>query len=284
MRSLEIDRGWRLVIVCIALLLAVPAIAQQHPAKKKNKPALRLKIAPPKGNGFHPTCNLDSNSVGFYFFPPNLGAKWSFQTISQVFDASSKLLKSDTTYSYEKVVSDSNVTLQQNPVIRCESTKPYLFGQEATAKKLETEYYIDDSVVMTIFNHSILSGLDHFLLVNPLRVGAFWKDTREDTLRTYVIALDEPVATPMGDYPKALVVRSKVGFGELSKYFVKGVGLVKMVFRGISPRENGSFVVTSSLMGLERGDPKRSVKYRFKVEKPAVTLNPVKTKKSSRKK
>src|SRR2546430_1017972 len=79
----------------------------------------------------------------------------------------------------------------------------------------------------------------------------------------------------MGDYPKSLVVKSAVGFGELSKYFVKGVGLVKMVFRGISPQENGSFVVTSSLISLNRGDPKRSIKYRFKEEKKALPVKPI---------
>jgi len=274
MRSLEIDRVFRFLVVTVLIVSAIPAFAQKQKPKSKKKSGLSLKIAPPATSGFHPTCNLDSGSVGFYFFPANLGAKWTFQTVSQVFDASSKLLKSDTTYSYEKIISDSNVTLQGNPVLRCESSKPYPFGGEATAQKVETEYYVDDSVVMTVFNHAISNNLNHFMLVNPLRVGAWWKDTREDTLRTYVIAVNEPVSTPVGDYPQSLVVRSKLGFGELSKYFVKGVGPVKMVFRGISPRENGSFVVTSTLVSLERGDPKRSIKYRFKEVKPAFTLNP----------
>ena len=283
MRSLEIDRVPRFLIVCILCTVSLPAFAQKQ--KPKSKKGASITIASPSESGFRPTCNLDSGSVGFYFFPANLGARWTFETISQIFDATSKLLKCDTTYSYEKVMSDSNRTLQGNPILVCESSKPYLFGQEDSAKRVETEYYVDDSVVMTIFNHSILSGLDHFMLVNPLKVGAFWKDTREDTLRTYVIAVNEPVSTPLGNYPKSVVVRTKVGFGELSKYFVKGVGLVKMVFRGIPPQENGTFVVTSSLIALDRGNPKRSIKYRFTPVQPKVIAKTVKTaKKSSAKK
>jgi hypothetical protein len=289
MRSLEIDRVFRFLVVTVLIVCAVPVFAQKQKPKSqkpksKKKSSLSLKIAPPAASGFHPTCNLDSGSVGFYFFPANLGAKWTFQTVSQVFDATSKLLKSDTSYSYEKIVSDSNVTLQGNPVLRCESSKPYRLGGDSTAAKVETEYYVDDSVVMTVFNHAISNNLNHFMLVNPLRVGAWWKDTREDTLRTYVIAVNEPVSTPIGDYPQSLVVRTKTGFSELSKYFVKGVGLVKMVFRGISPRDNGSFVVTSTLVNLERGDPKRSIKYRFKEVKPTLTVKPVVPSKGTTKK
>ena len=217
-------------------------------------------------NVFHPTCHLDSNSVGFYFFPPNLGAKWTLRTISDVFDIKNKLLKSDTTYSFERVISDSNRTLQGLPVLRCESSMPYHAGGEDTAKLKIVEYYVDDSVVMTVFNHSNTSVANHTLIVNPLRMGASWKDVADDTTRTSVIATEEPVSTPIGDFPKSLVVQTPAGFGEMSKYFVKGVGIVKIVFRGIPPQENGTFVVTSELVALDRGNPKRSIKYRFGVE------------------
>jgi hypothetical protein len=68
---------------------------------------------------------------------------------------------------------------------------------------------------------------------------------------------------PYGDFTDALVVRTPAGFGEMSKYFVPGVGVVKMIFLGIPPQANGTFVVTTELIALEPGNPKRSIKYRF---------------------
>ncbi len=226
---------------------------------------MRLSLVPQET--FRPTCNLDSNSVGFYFFPPNVGAQWTLRTISQVLDDTNKVLRSDTTYSYEKIVSDSNRTIQGLPVLECESSMPYHSGD--SIKLRPVEYYVDDSVVMTVFNHSITSDLNHVLLVNPLKTGAWWKDVSSDTIRTTVIATAEPVSVPYGSFERSLVVRTPAGFGEMSKYFVPGVGIVKMVFRGIPPAENGTFVVTTELIALDRGDPKRSIRYRFLALEPA---------------
>ena len=250
-------------LALVAALLIPIAAFSQAPAKKskKQKPGIHLSIVPPKV--FHPTCNLDSNSVGFYFFPANLGAKWTLRTISQVLDAKNTVLKSDTTYSFERVISDSNRTLQGLPILRCLSSMPYHAGMEDSAKRKEVEYYVDDSVVMTVINHSVTSDLNHIMLVNPLRTGASWKDVTDDTIRTTVIADSEPVSVPVGNFSKSLVVQTPAGFGEMSKYFVRGMGLVKMVFRGIPPAKNGTFVVTTELIALDRGDPKRSIKYRF---------------------
>src|SRR5438105_9947062 len=94
------------LVVGLAFLtvLATSLLAQKKPAKKV-KPSVRIRTAPV--NGFQPTCHLDSNSVGFYFYPANLGAKWTLRTISQILDAENHIVKCDTTYSYERVISDS---------------------------------------------------------------------------------------------------------------------------------------------------------------------------------
>ena len=250
----------------IAAILLIPSSLF---AQTSAQPRIRIGTVP--SNGLHPTCNLDSNSVGIYFFPANLGAKWTLRTISQWMDLNNTVLKSDTTYSFERVISDSNRTLQGFPVLRCESSMQYHAGGEDTAKKQIVEYYLDDSVVMTVFNHSMSSELNHTMLVNPLRMGASWKDVSDDTIRTIVIATEEPVSTPLGDFPKSLVVQSPASFGEMSKFFVKGIGIVKVIFRGVPPQQNGTFVVTSDLVALDRGDPKRSIKYRFQAAPSKVT-------------
>jgi hypothetical protein len=149
------------------------------------------------------------------------------------------------------------------PVVRCESSFPYKAGEDTAAKLQETEYYIDDSVVMTVVNHTLTGGLNQFMLVNPLREGASWKDQHDDTTRTFVIATKEPVSVPYGNFSKSLVVRTPAEFGEMSKYFVRGVGLVKIVFIGLSPSEKETMLVATELISLDRGDPKRSIKYRF---------------------
>jgi hypothetical protein len=261
MRTQNATIAW--VFVSIVVFWQTSGNAQR-PVKHAPKKAGVTIVATPKQLGrFHPTCNLDSNSIGFYFFPANLGAKWTLRTISEYLDAQNKLLKSDTTFSFERVVSDSERTLQGLPVLGVESSVPYVAGRGDSAKVKRVEYYVDDSVIMTVINHSISNGQNHILLVNPLRLGASWKDAADDTIRTHIIATAEPVSTPIGDFKSALVVQTSVGFGELSKYFVPGVGIVPTIFRGIPPAENGTFVVTSELIKLERGNPKRSIRRQF---------------------
>jgi hypothetical protein len=249
------------MVAALALLLISSSLMAQPSTLTPNEPRIHLSTVPTQA--FHPTCNLDSNSVAFYFFPPNLGAKWTMRTISQILDINSNVLRADTTFSFERIISDSNRTLQGLPILQCESSMPYHAGGEDTVKRQIVEYYVDDSVVMTVFNHSSMSALNHTLLVNPLRMGNSWKDDEDDTIRTSVIATEEPVSTPLGDFSKSLVVQTPARFGEMSKYFVKGIGIVKIVFRGIRPQQDGTFVVTSELVALDRGDPKRSIKYRF---------------------
>lgn len=257
--------GNKSVVWILAALAAVVFIPRygfaQKAAKLSKKPKPSVSVVKP--TVFHPTCNLDSNSVGFYFYPTNLGAKWTLRTISQDLDANNKLLKSDTTFSFEQIISDSNRTIQGLPVLVCLSSMPYHTGEDSTAKVKTVEYYIDDSVIMTVFNHSITSELNHFMLVNPLQIGASWKDLVNDTLRTTILATQEPVSVPYGNFSKALVVNTPAGFGQMSKYFVPGVGIVKIIFRGIPPQANGTFVVTTELVALDPGNPMRSIKYRF---------------------
>ena len=248
------------MIAVLAAIFAIPGLVFAQHSKPKST---HLHIGSAKSSRFVPTCNLDSNSVGFYFYPANYGAKWTLRTISQILDASSNVLKSDTTYSFEQVVSDSNRSLQGLPVLRCISSMPYHAGHEDSVKLSSAEYYVDDSVVMTVFNHSVTSELNHVMLVNPIRLGASWKDLSNDTIWTTVTGMNDSVSVPFGRFTNALEVTTPAGFGELTKYFVPGVGIVKVMFHGIPPQQNGTFLVTSELIALDRGNPKRSIKYQF---------------------
>ncbi len=260
----------RQVLGILSALLLIPCLLMAQPtAPKPNPSGVHLRTAP--ATTFRPTCNLDSRSVGIYFFPANLGAKWTLRTISQLFDPYNNVLKSDTMFSFERVISDSNRTLQGYPIVRCESSQPYHAGGEDTAKTQIVEYYVDDSIVMTVVNHSMTNESNHTMLLNPLRMGESWRDVSDDTIRTTVIATKEPVSTPMGNFPKSLVVQSPGQYGVMSKYFVKDVGIVKIIFRGIPPQENETYVVTSELVALDRGNPKRSIKFRFPKAKKKVS-------------
>jgi hypothetical protein len=210
-----------------------------------------------------PTYNLDSGSVGNYFFPANLGAKWTMRIVTQIFDNQSKLVRVDTSYSFERVVNDSNRTIQGAPVIEVESSRPYKWGDELTAATMPVTYYVDDSIAMFVINHSLTSTDNRFLLVNPLKVGNHWHDKQEDTVVSEIIALSEPVTVPYGQFANALVVRTKTHDGDLAKFFVPGVGIAKMVYRGWPERLNGVVVVTTELIALDKGDPTHSIKARF---------------------
>lgn len=210
-----------------------------------------------------PTYNLDSNSVGNYFFPANLGAKWTMRVITRILDNHSKLIRVDTSYSFERVVNDSNRTIQGAPVVEVESSAPYKWGEELTAATQPVTYYVDDSIAMFVINHSLTSTDNRFLLVNPLKVGNHWHDKQEDTVVSEIIALNEPVTVPYGTFQKSVVVRTRTRDGELSKYFVPGVGIAKMVYRGWPERLNGIVFVTTELIALEPGDSTHGIRARF---------------------
>lgn len=230
--------------------------------KHKAKHRKAISVAKPAAV-LHPTCELDSGSVGYYYFPANLGAKWTMRVITQIYDAKSQLVQTDTSFSFEHVVSDSNTTLRSEPVLEVESSAPYKAGGEFTARTMPVTYYIDDSVVMFVVNHSLTSSENRFLLVNPLTVGNHWHDRAEDTVVSEIIATHEPVTVPYGAFKNALVVRTRTQTGDLSKYFVPGVGIAKMVYRGWPERLNGTVVVTTELIALDKGDETRSIRTRF---------------------
>jgi hypothetical protein len=229
-------------------------------SKKPKKPA--IKLGQPTGS-FHPTCNLDSGSVGFYFFPANLGAKWTMRVITQLIDNQSKVVKADTSYSFERVVSDSNTTLQGAPVLEVESSAAYKPGGELTARTQQVTYYVDDSIAMLVVNHTLVGADNRYFLVNPLVVGNHWHDNPEDTVVSQIIATNEPVSVPYGSFAKSIVVRTRLHDGELSKFFVPGVGIAKTVYRGWPERLNGILVVTTELIALDKGDPTHSIRNRF---------------------
>jgi hypothetical protein len=65
-----------------------------------------------------------------------------------------------------------------------------------------------------------------------------------------VVSLHEPVETPAGKFENAVVTSTKLGYGELSKYFVAGNGIVKMVFRGPVSGGKGTLIVMTDLIDI----------------------------------
>ncbi len=243
-----------LVVACLGVASGSDLLGQSS-----KKPKRSLHIAKPSAaQRFTPTFYLDSNSVGNFFFPANLGAAWTIRRVTHVFDDSSRIIEGDTVFSIERIVNDSALTLQGLPYLICENSvfKP---GSHQDIVRHESQYYVDDSVVMAILNNSVSYYGNHTMLVNPLKLGAHWKDQREDTLVSRIVSTDEVVTTSMGTF-HALVVTTTLQHGELAKYFVRGVGIVKTVFRGLPPSGIGAYVVTNELVNLDRGIEMRNLR------------------------
>ena len=197
-----------------------------------------------------PTTNLDPGSVGYYFYPMTPGSYWTMRTVKSLYDLDNKLLASDTLFSTETVSTNSAASIQGLPLIKCIS-KSYKPGQSKdVAAAEEVTYYVDDSLIMAVFNNSITHNQNVALLTTPLREGYIWPERFEDTIVTQVISTKEPVETPAGKFENAVVTSTKLGQGELSKYFVGQKGIVKMVFQGPAAGGRGSLVVTTDLMEI----------------------------------
>jgi hypothetical protein len=93
------------------------------------------------------------------------------------------------------------------------------------------------------------------LLVSPMKVGNRWREKADDTVRTTIVSLEEPLTVEGFNWGKAVVTVTKLGFGELAKYFVPNAGMVKTVFRGPGPKGRGATVITSEIVELRNGQP-----------------------------
>ena len=249
-------------LICAVCLAGQLNAQSQKPAKKKqatekkadkkaNKGEPKKSISMVQGSKMaRPTTNLDPGSVGYYFYPMTPGSYWTMRTVKSLYDLDNKLLASDTLFSTETVSTNSAASIQGLPLIKCIS-KSYKPGQSKdVAAAEEVTYYVDDSLIMAVFNNSITHNQNVALLTTPLREGYIWPERFEDTIVTQVISTKEPVETPAGKFENAVVTSTKLGQGELSKYFVGQKGIVKMVFQGPAAGGRGSLVVTTDLMEI----------------------------------
>jgi hypothetical protein len=237
-----------MTVLCI-LFLVGGADAQQKTTSKKKVGAKAGKVKSAKkrkAKAFRPTWAYGEGSIGRYFYPHQIGSSWTMRTTSAMFDASNTVIGTDTMINTERVLSDTNRSLQGLPILIVESSSRRLRG-DTTAKVEYVQYYVDDSIVMAIINNSVTSADNKTLLVSPLKVGTAWKESIDDTAHARIVSLSEPVQTAYGSWDKSVVVSTKLGKGELAKYFVKDVGLVKVQFRGPGRNDVGAYVVTTEL-------------------------------------
>lgn len=253
-----------IVTMMICALCLAGQVNAQGKEQTKKKPAAEKKSAAGKVDNkvkssisavqgskmSRPTMNLDPASVGYYFYPMTPGSYWKMRTVSSMYDLENKLLASDTMISKELVSTNSAASIQGLPLIKCES-KSFRPGQSETdAQSQEVTYYVDDSLIMAVFNNSVSHNQNVALLTTPLKEGYVWPERFGDTIGTKIVSLREPVETPAGKFESAVVTSTKLGYGELSKYFVGGKGIVKMVFRGPVSGGKGTLVVTTELLEI----------------------------------
>jgi hypothetical protein len=219
-------------------------------SEKKVDNKVKSSISTAKGTKVRPTANLDPGSVGYYFYPMTPGSYWKMRTVKSVYDLEGKLLGADTLYHRETVTTNSAPSMQGLPLIKCLS-KSFRPGQpEDSVASQEVTYYVDDSLIMAVFNNSVSHSENVSLLTTPLREGYVWPERFEDTIGTMVMSLHDSVETPAGKFENAVVTNTRLGFGELSKYFVGGKGIVKMVFNGVANGGRGKVTVTTDLMEI----------------------------------
>jgi hypothetical protein len=223
---------------------------KQASAKEQLDNQIKSSISKAKGAKVRPTSNLNPGSVGYYFYPMTPGSYWKMRTVKSLYDHENKLVASDTMFHRETVTTNSAPSMQGLPLIKCQS-KSFRPGQlEDSAVAQEVTYYVDDSLIMAVFNNSVSHNENVALLTSPLREGYVWPERFEDTIGTMVMSLHEPVETPAGKFDNAVVTSTRLGFGELSKYFVGGKGIVKMVFNGVASNGQGRILVTTDLMEI----------------------------------
>ncbi len=249
--------GYVTLMIC-ALCLAGEADAQTKKTSKKKtktsekqveKKAAGISIAK-GGKMVRPTSSLEKGSVGYYFYPMTPGSYWKTRTVKSLYDLQDSLIASDTMFNKEVVSTNSAPSIQGLPLIKCQS-RSYRRGQhEDSVQAQEVAYYVDDSLIMAVFNNSITHSQNVSLLTTPLREGYIWPERFEDSIGTKVVSLHETVVTPAGKFENAVLTSTRLGFGELSKYFVGQHGIVKVIFRGFANGGMGKILVTTELMEI----------------------------------
>ncbi len=241
------------VLLLLILLSSLASLTERAAAQHKKplvlKPSISLDTA---HSSFRPTFNLGSGSVGNYFYPQTIGSSWKMKIVERLYDAQNNILSSDSLWSKETIISNSNKTFQGLPLLTC-TAKSWRGLESTRADSAVSNYYVDDSIIMAVFNNSINNNQNRVLLVGPLKVGNRWLEKVEDSARTEIVSKKETVKVPFGSYENALATVTRLGQIELDKYFVPNVGVVKTVMRAPGRKKGQTIVVTSELIDLVRG-------------------------------
>jgi len=243
-----------LAFLGIMLLTTSEANAQKSKKKsssKTEKPKTEIRIQP--GAKLIPTHTGAPGTVMSYFWPMKPGTEWTHRTVRIRMDDAGIVMASDTAYNTHRVISDSEFSLQQLPIVKCE-TKGYRAGSLDTGRSVAF-YYVDDSIAMTVMNNSINHRLNAVFLVSPLREGNAWHEKYDDTAYCVIGGLVDSVATPIGVFDSVMMTVTRVGYTELVKFYAQGYGLIKSVFRAPGPGSHGVVAMVTEMVALRPPDP-----------------------------
>jgi hypothetical protein len=242
------------VIVALAAALFIEpgsALAKKKPKKKKR--GMQLRIDP--GEHFKPSMSFAQGTVGNYFFPDRKGASWTLRTTQIVLNDSGKVLRRDTVFGKQTVVDTARYSLQRLPLMLT-LDEGYRPGSKDTVHS-QSYFYIDDSVAMTVFNNSVTAQQNQTFLVSPLSIGNRWHDKYGDTLTTVIAGFVDSVVTPLGRFDTALVTLTQTPMTDLRKYFARGYGIVRTIYRSPGPQGRGLIIITTEMTECIRPENKQ---------------------------
>lgn len=224
-------------------------------SSKNETPKPSVKVQP--GTKFTPTRTSAPGTVASYFWPTKPGWVWTHRTVRIRMDDSGRVVATDTAFNTHRVISDTEFSLQQFPIIKCE-TMGYRAGGNDTGRST-AYYYVDDSIAMTVMNNSISHRLNAIFLVSPLRVGNSWREKFDDTTYCTIADWVDSVETPMRNFDSVLMTVTRVGYTELVKFYAQGFGLIKSVFRAPGPGSHGVVAMITEMVALKPPDPQENL-------------------------